>query len=174
MRFELEEQIKMLNNLALDEPEQNSSRVLKAFPSVLCELQRAFSATKLGGTSNSMALATIEGAGLLGWSATNKTVKQVPMKLKKKLFNRVKRETGFVVKVRVSKTYIQYRENGRVAIITVEPGKAKHSIRISHQPPWVWNSPISGEVIPPDKCSEVPNNIACSLKMSEGTRRVYC
>jgi hypothetical protein len=165
--FELSKQLDLLGNSGVADFQQRGTSLLDGFADISCELQKKCSTLEAKATGNPIALATLEGAGLVAWSvgALSESAKPArDVKLKKKWFNRVKSNTGFQVKIRVSKRYVEYRADGRSVVMALETGSSKGVLRICHDPAWRWKAPFSGDTISDEHRSEVLRNVISALK----------
>jgi len=84
--------------------------------------------------------------------------------LRKKLFNRVAGDTGFVVKIRAFKGYVQYREGDRIATVRVQPVFGRGVISVYLDTPVKWNPPHTLDAITEEKRTEILKNIIDAMR----------
>jgi RHS repeat-associated protein len=80
------------------------------------------------------------------------------------LFNIVKSDAGFTVKIRSFKGYVEYREGKRVSIIPVYHVYGRPEAHIKRDTPITWKPPYSSEAIPEDKRKEILQNIVEAMR----------
>src|SRR5262245_12151536 len=85
------------------------------------------------------------------------------MQFKKRLFNRVECELGFIVKIRAVKGYVEYREGTRVARVTVHLPMGKFFVNVYSDTLIKWNAPHDSEAISEEKKIAVLRNIVEAL-----------
>lgn len=83
---------------------------------------------------------------------------------RKRLFNRVQSDAGFVVKIRAFGGYVEYREGGRVARIPVQPVMGKALVNVYENTPVKWKSPHAAEPISEDKRKEILANVIGAMR----------
>ena len=86
------------------------------------------------------------------------------MKFRKRLFNRVESDLGFIVKIRAIKGYVEYREGYRVAKVPVHLLMGKFFVNVYSDTPVEWNPPHSFERVSETKRTEILTNIVEALR----------
>jgi hypothetical protein len=86
------------------------------------------------------------------------------VKLRHILFNRVKSDAGFIVKIRTIEGFVQYREGDRVAIVSVERVMGKSQTLLHKDTVIKWNPPHDTEVIVPEKRNEILQNVIEAMR----------
>lgn len=86
------------------------------------------------------------------------------MALRKKLFNKVESDSGFVVKIRAFQGFVEYREGQRIARVPVEPVIGKPLVHVYKNTEIKWSPPNSDELIAEDKRGEILANIVEAMK----------
>ena len=86
------------------------------------------------------------------------------MKLRHILFNRVKSDTGFIVKIRPFEGYAEYREGNRSAIVVVQPVIGQALVHIYKDTVIKWHSPYHTETISEEKRKEILENVAAAMR----------
>jgi hypothetical protein len=86
------------------------------------------------------------------------------VKLRHILFNRVKSDTGFIVKVRPFEGYAEYREGARVASVPVQPVIGQALVHLYKNTVIKWNPPYDTEVISEIKRNEILQNVAEAMR----------
>lgn len=89
------------------------------------------------------------------------------MPLRKKLFNRVESDTGFIIKIRAFNGFVEYREGNRIATVPVQPVFGRALISVYMDTPVKWNPPHSSEVIVEQERSEILKSIVEALRFRE-------
>jgi hypothetical protein len=80
------------------------------------------------------------------------------------LFNRVKSDAGFIVKIRHIEGFAEYREGDRIAVVTVDPVVGQ-PLSIVHKDEEVkWNPPHDAEVIPEEKRKQILQNVVDAMR----------
>ena len=69
------------------------------------------------------------------------------MKLRHILFNRVKSDTGFIVKIRPFEGYAEYREGASVATVPVQLVVGQALVHLHKDTAIKWNPPYDAELI---------------------------
>jgi hypothetical protein len=87
-----------------------------------------------------------------------------PMEFRKRLFNRVESDLGFVVKIRAVKGYVEYREGDRVARVPVHLLMGKFFVNVYSDTPVEWNQPHRSEQVSETKRIEILTNIVEALR----------
>jgi hypothetical protein len=85
-------------------------------------------------------------------------------KLRHIWFNRVKSNTGFVVKIRIFEGYCEYREHNRIATIPVELVIGQALAHLSKDAAIKWKPPFENEEISEDKRKEILKNTAEAMR----------
>ncbi len=80
------------------------------------------------------------------------------------LFNRVKSDQGFRVKIRTYQGFVEYREGARIAVVPVEPVVGKPLVHVYRNTEIRWNPPHSAELIPEEKRTEMLKNIVEAMR----------
>ncbi len=80
------------------------------------------------------------------------------------LFNRVKSDKGFRVKIRSYQGFVEYREGEKIAVVPVEPVVGKPLVHVYRNTKIKWNPPHADELIPEDKRKEILENIAEAMR----------
>jgi hypothetical protein len=80
------------------------------------------------------------------------------------LFNRVKSDAGFVVKIRWIEGYCEYREGDRIAVVTADPVIGQPLVRVYKDEKVEWKSPHESEVIPEEKRKEILQNVVDAMR----------
>lgn len=80
------------------------------------------------------------------------------------LFNRVKSDEGFRVKIRAYQGFVEYREGSKIARVPVEPIIGKPLVHVYNNTEITWNPPHSAEVIPDTKRKQILQNIVEAMK----------
>ena len=91
------------------------------------------------------------------------------MVLRKRLFNRVESDAGFVVKIRASKGYVEYREGHRIARVPVQPIFGRGLVTVYMDTPIKWNPPHNSDLIPEEKRAEMLKNIVDAMRFRKYT-----
>ena len=92
--------------------------------------------------------------------------------LRKRLFNRVESDAGFVVKIRSFKGYVEYREGRRIARVPVQPIFGRGLVSVYMDTPIKWNPPHSSNSIPEEKRTEILKNIVDAMRFRKYTVEV--
>ena len=87
------------------------------------------------------------------------------MKFRHILFNRVKSDAGFVVKIRFIQGYAEYREGDRIAVVTVDPVVGQPLARVYKNEKVEWNPPHEGEVISEEKRKAILQNVVDAMRL---------
>lgn len=85
------------------------------------------------------------------------------MQFKKRLFNRVECDLGFIVKIRAVRGYVEYREGDRVARIPVHLPMGKFFVNVYSDTPVKWDPPHDSEAVIEEKQIEVLRSIVDAL-----------
>lgn len=85
------------------------------------------------------------------------------MKFKKRLFNRVESDLGFIVKIRAIKGYVEYREGDQVATVPVHLLMGKFFVNVYADTPVEWKPPHASETVTEEKRMEILKNIVEAL-----------
>jgi hypothetical protein len=80
------------------------------------------------------------------------------------LFNRVKSDTGFIVKVRPFEGYAEYREGARVATVPVQLVVGQALVHLHKDTVIKWNPPYDAELISEEKRKEILQNVAEAMR----------
>jgi len=80
------------------------------------------------------------------------------------LFNIVKSDKGFTVKIRSFKGYVEYREGKKVLLVPVYHVFGKPEAYVKKDTVIRWKSPHSAEEIPEDKRKEILQNIVDAMQ----------
>jgi hypothetical protein len=91
------------------------------------------------------------------------------MAFRKKLFNRVASDAGFVVKIRSFQGFVEYREGDKVAKIPVYRVIGMSAVRVHRDTIIKWNPPYSSEVILEDKRKQILQNIVDAMQFAKCT-----
>ena len=91
------------------------------------------------------------------------------MAFRKRVFNRVESDSGFIVKIRAYGGYVEYREGKRIAIIPVQPVMGKILVNVYTNTPVQWNSPHSSESISEDKRLTILKNVVDAMRFRKYT-----
>ena len=86
------------------------------------------------------------------------------MKFRHILFNRVKSDAGFVVKIRNIEGYAEYREGDRIAVVTVDPVVGQPLSRVYKNEKVEWKPPHEGEVISEEKRKAILQNVVDAMR----------
>ncbi len=86
------------------------------------------------------------------------------MALRKKLFNRVVSDSGFVVKIRAFQGFVEYREGRKTARVPVEPVFGKPLVHVYKNTEIKWSQPHSDELIAEEKRREILVNIVEAMR----------
>jgi len=86
------------------------------------------------------------------------------MVLQNKWFNRVKSDTGFVVKIRAYQGFVEYREGRKVARVPVEPVMGRPLVHVYKGTEVKWSPPYSDETISEDKRRAILENIVEAMR----------
>ena len=86
------------------------------------------------------------------------------MKFRHILFNRVKSDAGFVVKIRMFQGFAEYREAGRVAIVPVKLIVGQAVAQVPKDAILKWNPPHDAEEISEDKRREILQNVVAAMR----------
>ena len=86
------------------------------------------------------------------------------VKLRHILFNRVKSNTGFVVKIRIFEGHSEYREGNRIATIPVQLAIGQPLAYLSKDTVIKWKPPFENEEISEDKRKEILQNTAEAMR----------
>jgi|SRR5206468_11708147 len=84
--------------------------------------------------------------------------------LKHILFNRVRSDEGFTVKLRVFKGFVEYREDHHVAIIPVYPLVGQVMVHVLEATPIIWKEPYSSEPIDEERRRKILERIIEALR----------
>jgi len=77
------------------------------------------------------------------------------MKFRRQLFNRVKCDAGFSVKIRVMSGYVEYRDGQRVATSPVELMMGKAYVSVDANTSVKWKLPYAAEPISEENRKEI-------------------
>lgn len=91
------------------------------------------------------------------------------MTLRHILFNRVKSDSGFVVKIRTMDGYAEYREGNHVAIVPVDRVIGQYGSLIKKNAVLKWNAPHSSEEISEDKRKQILQNVVEAMRFRKYT-----
>jgi hypothetical protein len=94
------------------------------------------------------------------------------MVLRKRFFNRVEGDAGFVVKLRPFRGYVEYREGRRIARVRVQPIFGKGMVSVYMDTPIKWNPPHTSDLIPEERRTEMLKNIVDALRFRKYTVEV--
>ena len=94
------------------------------------------------------------------------------MMLRKRLFNRVESDTGFIVKVRAFKGYVEYREGDKVATVPVQPVFGRGLVSVYMDTPIKWSVPNTSSSITEEKRAEILKNIIDAMRFRKYTVEV--
>lgn len=83
---------------------------------------------------------------------------------KKRLFNRVEGDAGFVVKIRAFKGFVEYREGRKTARVPVQPIFGRGAISVYMDTPIEWNLPYTSELISEEKKKQMLTNIVEAMR----------
>ena len=83
---------------------------------------------------------------------------------RKKLFNRVASDAGFVIKIRAFQGFVEYRESPRSATVPVQPVFGRGLVSVYMDTPIKWNPPHTDEIIPEEKRTEILKNIVDAMR----------
>jgi hypothetical protein len=86
------------------------------------------------------------------------------MAFRRLLFNRVESDAGFRVKVRTFKSYVEYREEKRVAKIPVDRVLGEVTVNVYSNTIVVWKPPHSSEVVSEEKRMEILKNVVDAMR----------
>ena len=86
------------------------------------------------------------------------------MGFRKRLFNRVESDTGFIAKVRVFRGYVEYREGHRVAKIPVQLVMGRFLVNVYANTAVEWKPPHASEVVPEEKRKKILNHVVDVLR----------
>jgi len=86
------------------------------------------------------------------------------MGFRKRLFNRVESDSGFIVKIRVFSGYVEYREGHRVAKIPVEPVMGETVVNVYANTSIKWEHPYVSDLISEEKRKEILTNVVDALR----------
>ncbi len=84
--------------------------------------------------------------------------------LKTLLFNRVRSDEGFVVKIRVYSGYVEYRKGDRVAVVPVEPVVGQPLVRVSYSTQFAWSAPHASDAMEERHRVDILNRIVEVLR----------
>ena len=85
------------------------------------------------------------------------------MAFKKRLFNRVQSDLGFMVKIRAFQSYVEYREGNRVATVPVHLVMGRFFVNVYSDTPVEWNPPHASQPVSEEKRIEILKNIVDAL-----------
>jgi hypothetical protein len=88
----------------------------------------------------------------------------IQMMLRKKLFNRVESDAGFVIKIRAFQGFVEYREGRRIATVPVQPVFGRGLVSVYMDTPVKWNPPDTADVILEKKRTEILKNIVDAMQ----------
>jgi len=91
------------------------------------------------------------------------------MVLRKKLFNRVASDTGFVVKIRAFKGYVEYREGDRISTVPVQPVFGRAVVSVYMDTPVKWNAPHQFDDVSQEKRIQIIRNIVDAMRFRKYT-----
>ena len=83
---------------------------------------------------------------------------------RKKLFNRVASDAGFIVKIRAFEGYVDYREGPRIARVPVQPVLGRGVVCVYMDTPVKWNPPYDAELIAEEKRAQIMKNILEAIR----------
>jgi hypothetical protein len=86
------------------------------------------------------------------------------VKLRHILFNRVKSDTGFVVKIRHMEGFAEYREGDKIAVVTVDPVVGQPLSIVHKDEDIKWNPPHHAEVITEEKRKQILQNVVDAMR----------
>ena len=86
------------------------------------------------------------------------------MGFRKRLFNRVESDAGFIVKIRTFGGYVEYREGQRVATVPVQLVMGKALVNVYSNTSVEWKLPYAAELISEEKRKEILNNVVEALR----------
>ena len=86
------------------------------------------------------------------------------MAFRKLLFNRVASDAGFRVKVRTFKSYVEYREEKRIARVPVDRVLGEVTVNVYSNTPVEWKPPYVTEVISEVKRKEILTNVVDAMR----------
>jgi hypothetical protein len=99
-----------------------------------------------------------------GFSGFSIVGSEAHMALKHILFNRVRSDKGFTVKLRVFRGFAEYREGNHVARVPVYPVIGESLVRVFEATPLAWNAPYSAETIREEKRQEILQGVVDALR----------
>jgi hypothetical protein len=85
------------------------------------------------------------------------------MAFRKLLFNRVASDAGFRIKVRTFKSYVEYREEKRIARVPVDRVLGEVTVNVYSNTPVEWKPPYNDDVISEEKRREILKNIVDAM-----------
>jgi hypothetical protein len=88
----------------------------------------------------------------------------IQMILRKKLFNRVASDAGFIVKIRAFQGFVEYREGRRTATVPVQPVFGRALISVYLDTPIKWNAPDSADTISEEQRTRILKNIVEAMR----------
>jgi len=80
------------------------------------------------------------------------------------LFNRVKSDAGFVVKIRTMSGFAEYREGDRIAIVPVQLVLGQALAHVNKDTRLKWKPPHDAEEITEDKRKEILKNVVEAMR----------
>ena len=83
--------------------------------------------------------------------------------LKKLLFNRVTSDSGFSLRIRVFRGFVEYREDDHICTVPVEPVVGKPLVRLHRNAQFAWKAPYKNEPIPVHKHNEIVHRVVEGL-----------
>jgi len=96
--------------------------------------------------------------------------------LKHILFNRVRSDEGFTVKLRPFRGFVEYREDDHVAVIPVYPLIGQVMVHVLEATPIIWKEPYSSEPIEEQRRKKILERIiealrfrGCRVELVKGT-----
>ena len=92
--------------------------------------------------------------------------------LRQILFNRVRSDEGYTVKLRIFKGFVEYREQDHVATIPVNPLIGQLMVHVLETTPIVWNEPYSSEAIDEERRRKILDRIVEVLRFRGCTARL--
>lgn len=88
------------------------------------------------------------------------------MKFRWGFFNRVKSDTGFVVKIRAIAGFVEYREGDHCAVLPIENNFFEGKGYLSRDTTIKWKPPHESELMPEEKRIEILTNVFEALKFA--------
>jgi hypothetical protein len=86
------------------------------------------------------------------------------VKLRHILFNRVKSDTGFIVKIRPLHGFAEFREGKRVAIVPVRLIIGEGQVHVYKDTIFKWNPPYDADNISEEKRKEILQNVVEAMR----------